>query len=211
MSTGPTRLYLTVLVPVTEGGTVKVALTMEGSGRAPNRKEAAAEITIRPFAEPDAGPVRKLFIATNRLLSPPHMRDAFEAYIERALAEEIDRIADYYREHEGGFWVAMHAGRLVGTFGLERAGPDAMELRRMYVDAAARRAGIGRRMLAYAEEECRRRGVARLVLSTAEIQDAALALYRGSGYRLAHEEVIERASNKTVGAGLRRFYFEKFV
>ena len=65
-----------------------------------------AEITIRPFADGDASHVRELFIATNRLLSPPDLRDAFEAYIERSLAEEIDRIAAYYREHDGGFWVA---------------------------------------------------------------------------------------------------------
>ena len=51
-----------------------------------------AEVTIRPFAEQDAAHVRALFINVNRLLSPPDLRDAFEVYIERALAEEIDRI-----------------------------------------------------------------------------------------------------------------------
>jgi hypothetical protein len=72
------------------------------------------EITIRPFADGDAAQVRELFIATNRLLSPPDLRAAFEAYIERSLAEEIDRIAAYYREHGGGFWVAIRGDRLVG-------------------------------------------------------------------------------------------------
>lgn len=168
-------------------------------------------ITIREYTESDAPGVRELFIATNRLLSPPQLRDAFEAYIERALAEEIDRIADYYREHDGGFWVALEGERLVGTFGLEHAAADAMELRRMYVDAAYRRAGIGRRMLERAEAECRRRGIARLVLGTAAIQKAAVALYRGAGYRLIREDVAEMASNKTVGSGLRRFHFEKIL
>jgi GNAT superfamily N-acetyltransferase len=167
------------------------------------------EITIRPFAERDASEVRELFIAVNRLLSPPDLREAFEVYIEQALAQEIDRIAAYYSERNGGFWVAIRNDRVVGTFGLERASSDAMELRRMYVDAAARRAGIGRCMLRFAEEECRRRGVARLDLSTAEIQGAALALYRNAGYRLVREEVAEITSNKTVGSGLRRFHFEK--
>src|SRR5689334_9723549 len=127
-----------------------------------DRAKLTAEVTIRPFAEGDAPEVRELFIVTNRLLSPAQLREAFEAYIERALAEEIDRIADYYREQNGGFWVAIHGDKLVGTFGLERAAPDAMELRRMYVHVTSRRTGIGRRMLEYAEEECRRRGVARL-------------------------------------------------
>lgn len=166
-------------------------------------------ITIRHFGEGDAPQVRELFIATNRLLSPPRLRDAFEGYIERALAEEIDRIADYYREHDGGFWVAIRGERVVGTFSLERAAVDAMELRRMYVDAECRRAGIGRRMLERAEAECRRRAMARLVLSTAAIQEAAVALYRSAGYRLVREDTAEMASNKTVGSGLRRFHFEK--
>jgi GNAT superfamily N-acetyltransferase len=170
-----------------------------------------AEITIRPFAEGDTSQVRELFVATNRLLSPPTLRDAFEAYIQRSLAEEIDRLAAYYREHDGGFWVAIRSDRLVGTFGLERASPDAMELRRMYVDVAARRNGIGRRMLQYAEEECRRRKVARLELSAAEIQSAGLAFYSNAGYQLLREEVAEITSNKTVGSGLRRFYFEKVL
>ena len=56
----------------------------------------SAEITIRPFADDDVPQVRALFITVNRLLSPPDLRDAFEAYIERALAEEIDRISAYY-------------------------------------------------------------------------------------------------------------------
>jgi GNAT superfamily N-acetyltransferase len=171
----------------------------------------SARVEIRPFQDSDAPEVRELFIATNRLLSPPDLRDAFEAYIERALTEEIDRIAAYYREHDGGFWVAIQSNRVVGTFGLERAAPDAMELRRMYVDLSARRTGIGRRMLQYAEDECRRRKIVRLELSTAEIQSAALALYRNAGYQLLGAEVADVGSNKTVGSGLRRFYFQKIL
>jgi RNA polymerase sigma factor (sigma-70 family) len=61
------------------------------------------------------------------------------------------------------------------------------------------------------EAECRRRGIARLVLGTAAIQKAAVALYRGGGYRLIRDDVAEMASNKTVGSGLRRFHFEKIL
>jgi RimJ/RimL family protein N-acetyltransferase len=78
----------------------------------------SAKITIRPFAQEDAARVRALFIAVNRLLSPPDLRDAFEAYIERALREEIDRILAYYGERDGGFWVAVKDDKVVGTFGL---------------------------------------------------------------------------------------------
>jgi GNAT superfamily N-acetyltransferase len=168
-----------------------------------------AEVTIRPFAEQDAAHVRELFITVNRLLSPPDLRDAFEVYIEHALVEEIDRISAYYAERDGCFWVAVTGDKVVGTFGLERASDDAMELRRMYVDPSVRRRGIARRMLQFAEDECRSRNVSRLQLSTAEIQQAALALYRNAGYRLVHEETVEVLSNKTVGSGILRYYLEK--
>jgi GNAT superfamily N-acetyltransferase len=168
-----------------------------------------AEVTIRPFAEQDAAHVRELFITTNRLLSPPDLRDAFEVYIEHALVEEIDRISAYYRERDGCFWVAVTGDKVVGTFGLERASDDAMELRRMYVDPSARRRGIARQMLQFAEDECRRRNVMRLELSTAEIQQAAIALYKSAGYRLVRQETAEMASNKTVGSGILRYYLEK--
>jgi putative acetyltransferase len=169
------------------------------------------EVTIRPFADQDTAQVRELFITVNRLLSPPDLRDAFEAYIGRALTKEIDRIPAYYGEQDGGFWVAVKGDKVVGTFGLERASDDAMELRRMYVGPSARRQGIARLMLQFAENECRRRRVKRLELSTAEIQDAAIALYKNAGYRLVGEETVEALSNKTVGSGIRRYYLEKIL
>ena len=172
----------------------------------------SAEVTIRPFHEQgDVSRVRELFIIVNRLLSPPYMRDAFEAYIARSLTEEMNRVAAYYGERGGGFWVALRDEKVVGMFGLEPAAPDAMELRRMYVDPSARRHGIARLMLRFAEAECRRLNVRRLELSTSELQPAALELYRDAGYRLLHEVVAEQASNKTLGGGIRRYYFEKIL
>ena len=169
----------------------------------------ATEIIIRPFSERDAAQVRELFITVNRLLSPAHLRDVFEAYIERALAEEIDRISAYYSEHAGSFWVTVKDDKVVGMFGLEDTSDGAVELRRMYVDPSARRQGIARQMLQSAEDECRRSGIARLTLSTSEIQAAALALYKEAGYSLLHEEIADVVSNKTIGSGIRRYYFAK--
>jgi GNAT superfamily N-acetyltransferase len=74
-----------------------------------------------------------------------------------------------------------------------------------------RRRGTGRRMLQYAEDECRLRKVARLEVSTAEIQSAALAFYKNAEYQLLRETVADITSNKTVGSGLRRFFFQKVL
>ncbi len=166
-------------------------------------------IEIRAFATADALHVQDLFIRINRLLAPPDMKAAFEAYIVTSLKEEIDRIEDYYRDRNGGFWVAVDGGKLVGMFGLEPSSDTAMELRRMYVDPDARRHGIARKMLAFAEDECRRRHRPTMDLSTSELQGDALSLYRNAGYRLVREEVAVAASNKTLGGGIRRYHFSK--
>jgi GNAT superfamily N-acetyltransferase len=173
------------------------------------QKAADDEIEIRAFASRDALGVRDLFVRVNRLLAPPDMKAAFEAYISCSLKEEINRVFDYYREREGGFWVAADGDKIVGTFGLESSGHDAMELRRMYVDPDLRRRGIARRMLHVAEQACRRRGRSRMVLSTSELQQEALSLYRNAGYELVREEVTVAANNKTVGGGIRRYHFSK--
>jgi putative acetyltransferase len=139
------------------------------------------------------------------------VKDVFEAYIAGALRDEIDRIADYYRERDGGFWVAVDGEKIIGTFGLEASGDGAMELRRMYVDPDWRRRGVARRMLHFGEEECRRRGRPRMNLSTSEMQREALSLYRNAGYELVREEVAVAASNKTIGGGIRRYHFSKML
>jgi GNAT superfamily N-acetyltransferase len=169
----------------------------------------SSEVTIRRFQERDSAPIRDLFIAVNRQLVPPHMRDAFEAYITRSLTEEMDRVSAYYGERGGGFWVAEHGAEIVGMFGLERAGPGACELRRMYVAPTVRRRGVASLMLRFAEHECRRLSMHKIELSTSELQPSAVELYRKAGYQLVCEAIVADASNKTVGGGIRRFYFEK--
>lgn len=94
-------------------------------------------------------------------------------------------------------------------FGLEPSSDGTMELRRMYVDPDFRRRGIARTMLDFAEEECRRRNRPRMNLSTSELQREALSLYQNAGYEPVGEELAVVASNKTLGGGIRRYYFTK--
>ena len=115
----------------------------------------APSVRIVPFTEAHAGAVRDLFVTVNRALAPPDRREAFEAYIARSIAEEIGRIADYYRERHGCFRLAVEDDRLRGMCGLETTGPGRMELRRMYVAPDFQRRGLARHMLADAETVCR--------------------------------------------------------
>ena len=62
-------------------------------------------------------------------------------------------------------WVAEAGGQVVGSVGLiPITGADAAELRMLYVRAAARRSGLGGRLLAVAEDEARQRGARRIQL-----------------------------------------------
>ncbi len=167
------------------------------------------QIIVRQFIEADAAQVRELFIKVNRLLAPPSLKDAFETYIVNSMREEIDRISEYYRERRGSFWVAAIDSKIVGTFGLEPSGPDAMELRRMYVDPDWRRRGIAGKMLLFVEDQCRANNVRQLDLSTSEIQLEALSFYRKSGFEFVREEIAEVANNKTIGGGIRRYHYKK--
>jgi putative acetyltransferase len=169
----------------------------------------SVSLEIRRYRDGDAAGVRALFVRVNQLMAPPHLAEAFEGYIARSLAEEIDVIPAYYGARQGAFFVAQAGATLIGMFGLEAAGEGAMELRRMYVDPDARRQGIARRMLAFAEDEARRLGAREMVLSTSEIQKEALALYRNAGYRETREENAADASNKTNGGGIHPLHFVK--
>jgi GNAT superfamily N-acetyltransferase len=164
--------------------------------------------TIRRCRDSDHAAIRDLFIRINRELARPDLREAFESYMATSLRDEIDRLSEYYSERQGVFFVVYDGDKLAGVFGLERLGEEAAELRRMYVDLAYRRRGLARMMLDYVEQICRDSGTRVLTLSTSELQQAALALYRASGYRLLREETGAAQSNKTVG-NIRRYHFEK--
>jgi ribosomal protein S18 acetylase RimI-like enzyme len=166
---------------------------------------------IRRYAAADHAAVRALFVAVNRELAPPDLREAFESYITRSLKEEIDRLSDYYTGKQGAFFVAHEGEALAGMFGVEGLGTQAAELRRMYVAASFRKRGLARLMLDHAEHVCRKAGTHVLTLSTSELQQAALAFYRNAGYRLVRQETGAAQSNKTVGGAIRRYHFEKIL
>ncbi len=52
-------------------------------------------------------------------------------------------------------------------------------------------------------------GYRSIVLSTSELQVPAIRLYESSGFQLLRTEVSEITSHKAVGAGRKRFQYEK--
>ena len=89
----------------------------------------------------------------------------------------------------GAFFVGYLGDRPVAT-GAWRFRPDvaalgctrAAEVKRMYVAAAVRRAGLGRALLLHLEGDARAAGADVMVLETGEVQPEAIALYLAMGY-----------------------------
>ena len=164
---------------------------------------------IRPYRPADRTAVIALFRAFMHELTPPRLQREFSEYVEKAIREELGTVDGYYLGRDDqGFWVADEDG-VIGMVGIERHAADTAELRRMAVNAAQRRRGVGRALLATAEDFCRQHGYHRLILSTSELQVPARRLYESGGYRLVREEQDAPASHKSVGTGFTRYHYEK--
>ena len=84
----------------------------------------------------------------------------------------------------GAFVVARMGagGEAVGCGAFRFVEPGVAEIKRMFVDPAARGAGIGRRVLEALESRARAAGARRLVLETGDRQIEAVALYTRAGF-----------------------------
>jgi GNAT superfamily N-acetyltransferase len=82
----------------------------------------------------------------------------------------------------GCFLLAVVDGSPVGCGGFRRLGPTRAEIKRMYVDPAARGRGVGRRLLADLEARAEAVGYREVWLETGTEQPEAIALYVRSGY-----------------------------
>jgi len=80
------------------------------------------------------------------------------------------------------FLVARLAGRIVGCAALVRGQGGQGEIKRMFVDPAARGKGVGRALLERIEAIAQEEAIHLLQLETGGLQPEALALYRRFGY-----------------------------
>jgi GNAT superfamily N-acetyltransferase len=101
-----------------------------------------------------------------------------------SLLDELAAIEDWYSPPNGRMVVARVGDTIVGTAGVHLLDPDTAELKRVYVDAAARGDNLGRRLVDAAISEARRLDASRLVLETApELMPAAYRIYLERGFR----------------------------
>lgn len=89
------------------------------------------------------------------------------------------------RDHD--VWVLEAGSRIVGVIEL-LARDDHLWVDNVAIDPAAQGHGLGRRLLAFAEDEARRLGLPALGLLTNERYVANVAMYERYGYRETHRE-----------------------
>jgi GNAT superfamily N-acetyltransferase len=113
---------------------------------------------------------------------------AMEAWIAESFGpQDPDRTSTVGLEEMappgGVFVILFEDGEPVAGGGLRRLGEDVAEIKRMFVEPAARGRGYGRRVLDELEAAAVELGYRRLRLDTAQSLVAATALYRSAGYR----------------------------
>jgi GNAT superfamily N-acetyltransferase len=104
------------------------------------------------------------------------------------------------------YLLAWREGVAVGCGALRRIDAATGEIRRMFVTRGARREGVARALLARLEADAIALGYRRLVLETGVRQKAALALYRGAGWRriAAYGAFVDDPMSVCLGKSLRR-------
>jgi len=115
------------------------------------------------------------------------LRAAFTPYMQR-LGREIP--ADYYKWlpasiDRGDVYVANEAGRIVGVAATERR-DTGLYLDRLAVDPSKQGTGLGSFLLIRLEEIARARGDRTMSLTTAEMMDHLIRLYRRHGFEIVH-------------------------
>ena len=138
---------------------------------------AIVTITVEPPRQPEVERLLDGSTAHAQSLYPPESNFLLDvATLERP---------------EVAFYVARDGERAVGIAALvadtdaetDATAPARGELKRMFVDPAARGRGVAGALLARIEADASARGIREIVLETGDLHDAAQALYTRHGYR----------------------------
>jgi ribosomal protein S18 acetylase RimI-like enzyme len=112
------------------------------------------------------------------------VNESYAHYIERMGKPPGPMLDDYARRIEDGqAWVLEMDGTIAGLVVLEDDGQGALLLDNIAVNPAAQGKGIGRRLIAFTENEARRRGCQEVRLYTHVLMVENIALYTRLGFR----------------------------
>ncbi|MDH3647511.1 MAG: GNAT family N-acetyltransferase [Gammaproteobacteria bacterium] len=136
-------------------------------------------MTISPFevraaTDADAEAVRGLVF--------PVMEEFGLGVVPDGADSDLYEIEASYTDRGGWLELLTRDGSLVGTVGMYPVGDDSIELRKMYLRADMRGAGLGKALLARSIERAQQAGFREIVLETATVLKTAIALYERFGF-----------------------------
>jgi len=170
------------------------------SGSDPSADEAHREqtrqvVTIETASISDQGILEQLF-EDGRLEGHTHAGDT---------GGDLKDIETTYlnTETSSGLWVARHQGQIVGMIGVQLAGDDCAEVRRLRVRKDFRRQGIGTLLMEQALTHCSTLGFLKVSLDVRIERGPAIAMFNKFGFSLARTRDIE-------GKTLLDFYMDLY-
>ncbi len=99
--------------------------------------------------------------------------------------EGLDHLSDYYGNAERRYFVIEDAsGKVIGGIGFARFEPweSTAELQKLYLTDSAKGSGLGYKMVSFIEDKMREAGYKVSYLETHDNLQAAIHVYRKSGY-----------------------------
>ncbi|MDF1719519.1 MAG: GNAT family N-acetyltransferase [Minwuia sp.] len=133
-------------------------------------------LDVRPArSDAEVAAARRLFLAYAASLDFDLGFQGFDA--------EMARFPGEYVPPDGDILLACHDDATVGVVALRRFDGNSVEMKRLYLDPAARGLGAGRRLTVEAITLARNMSYAHLRLDTASSMTAAIQLYRDLGFR----------------------------
>lgn len=154
---------------------------------------ATGEIVLRPHRPGDMGWVihRHAVIYADEY----GWDGTFEALVARVAADFID----HFKPGREYCWIAERSGEILGSAFVVEQSTDIAKLRLVYVEQAARGAGLGRRLLDAAMTFARNAGYKRMTLWTNDVLVPARRLYETAGFVMTASEAYRGFGKDLVG------------
>jgi DNA-binding MarR family transcriptional regulator/GNAT superfamily N-acetyltransferase len=144
--------------------------------------EAAPPYALR---DPSPGDLGAIIHKQARLYCEEY---GWNAEFEVLCAEIVTAFAKNFDPKRERCWVAERDGEVIGSIFLVKDSDTVAKLRLLYVDAAARGLGLGRRLVEECVAQARAFGYKTMTLWTNDILHSARHLYLGQGFKLVKEE-----------------------
>jgi DNA-binding MarR family transcriptional regulator/predicted N-acetyltransferase YhbS len=108
---------------------------------------------------------------------------SFEAWVARSVAHFLA----HYQPTREACWIAEKDGHRVGSVMVIERAPAVAELQQLLVEAAARRQGLGGRLVEQCRAFARQAGYEKIFAWSQQPLHAARKIFQGAGYRLVEE------------------------